>query len=62
VCLSISVLAKKSIAVRLCEQSADKKRKRERLYLQQYILFLIASGRRNKVSYAPSESERIDLK
>jgi hypothetical protein len=40
----------------------DKKRRRERLYLQQYILFLTASGRRSKVCYAPSESERIDLK
>jgi hypothetical protein len=40
----------------------DKKRRRERLYLQQYILFPTASGRRSKVSYAPSESERIDLK
>jgi hypothetical protein len=49
--------------LRVCVSKAhDKKRIREQLYLQQYILFLTASGRRNKVSYAPSESERIDLK
>jgi hypothetical protein len=58
-----ALIAGQRALLRVCVSKAhDKKRRRERLYLQKYILFLTASGRRNKVSYAPSESERIDLK